>query len=172
MQNSSPPAYKELRFYCFINFMLSSIQQGIQTGHASVELMTSVALSRKVMLSPSDEMALDWAKNHKTYICLNGGNHAAIGVAEDIIAFQNGRYPHASFYESEEALGGLRTCVGVVLPDYIFNATFDKARTFQYSTGHSIYSYKNPHTDKETVYEPGHPDYELVCLLKNSRLAS
>lgn len=54
----------ELRMYFFVPYNLSPIQQAIQAGHAAVEY----ALNYK-----DDEEFIDFAKNWKTWIILNGG---------------------------------------------------------------------------------------------------
>jgi len=170
----------ELRFYCFVNFYLSSIQQGIQTGHAAVDLVRKYALDGEE--DPSVEelrraaVVVDWADNHKTFIILNGGDNDGISHAQNIISATD--LPWAKFHESEGALDGLRTCVGAVIPDFIFNATLDVDLTKEMAArfdDKKIYSFTCENEsgfDPKIVFFPDDRYYALIELLRSSRLAS
>lgn len=54
----------EQRMYGFVPYNLSDIQKGIQFGHAVVEYQLKFGKNKEY---------LDWAKNDKTFIILNGG---------------------------------------------------------------------------------------------------
>jgi len=54
----------EKRMYFFVNYQLMGIQKGIQAGHAAVEYA--------LQFSNSEEF-IEFSKNHKTWIALNGG---------------------------------------------------------------------------------------------------
>src|SRR5271157_3990277 len=110
----------ELRLYSFVNFYLSSIQQGIQTGHAAVDLVRRY----RHVLGKSGQpelcsMVEEWADKHKTFIILNGGDNDAVREARSIV-FASG-FPCISF--SEPGLRSLETCVVTILPESIFNTT-------------------------------------------------
>lgn len=108
---------EELRLYTFTNFYLHTIQQGIQPAHAQNELMMAASLGEM----PASDLLYDWAENHKTIICLNGGDNKGI---KDWCAFMHhsdNPFPFAPFFESEDALGGLMTSVAIVLPAFIFD---------------------------------------------------
>ena len=104
--------------------MLSSIQQGIQSGHAAVELFKKYLIDEG-WKDGYAELVNDWAQNHKTMVCLNGGN--AKGIREWLEFFNVGEldhfndFPFVGFYEDEESLDGALTSVAVVLPERIFN---------------------------------------------------
>ncbi len=120
--------YKELRIYHFSNFYLSSIQVGIQAAHAQTELAT------KCWRGGPDETLLmyhDWAQNHKTTICLCGGNHEMLENIEAIMNNVENEYPYTTFREDEQSLGGILTNVAIVLPDYIYE-TAAKLKTGEY----------------------------------------
>jgi len=164
---------QELRFYCFVNFYLSSIQQGIQTGHCAVDLVMKYldaggAASAEVTPEKA-EMVRRWAASYKTFIILNGGDAENIEELERVIAAA-GDFPFATFHESESALKGLMTCVGVALPETVFDVKPvvrpDGVLTYVYQksdeTGAVIAS---------RTYGPGHPHYELVKALKSCGLA-
>jgi len=116
---------QELRFYSFTNWMLRPIQQGIQPGHAAVDLFVKYSLYGKttadIIGERQREMLYDWATNWKTFICLNGGNNESV---EEIYAFlhdEQNPYPYAPFHEDEASAAGMMTTVGIVLPERIFS---------------------------------------------------
>lgn len=123
--------YKQLRFYTYTNFYISSIQHGIQTGHASVDLLQkyrrkfddavnsendSEKANRIMQARNNLAVVTDWADNHKTYVVLNGGDDSGINKINDL-ASKTG-FPFIDF--KEPGLGNIRTCVGIILPDEIF----------------------------------------------------
>lgn len=101
----------ELRCYTFTLFQLSPIQQGIQAGHAAVELVTH----RK-----DNKLVQDWAKKYKTMICLNGGDVAKLSEWINFFKDKRNRYPWIKFEESEASLAGIVTSVAIILPESIF----------------------------------------------------
>ena len=156
----------ELRLYSFVNFYLSSIQQGIQTGHAAVDLVRKY---EENYAHPSDDhiklcdMVIEWADDYKTFIILNGGDNEAIGVTTNTI--RESGFPFSIFMEP--GIGGCQTCVTVVLPESIFNA-----RHRDPDFPEPVYQYVDLTTTQITAYYPGHRQYELIKLLKASKLAS
>lgn len=98
--------------YTFVNYYLSSIQQGIQTAHIVSELSLQ-----------GHPLFIEWAKNYKTIAILNGGN--AKGVEDtwktlvDIGVFADINLPKAKFHEDDESLGGALTACGIVIPQLI-----------------------------------------------------
>lgn len=149
----------ELRLYSFVNFYLSARQGGIQTGHASVRLLRKYAKLGEAWSYKLD-MVNDWADNHETYIVLNGGPMTGVKGALDII--EKCEYPFSPFYESGEALGGILTCVAVVLPETVYNAMYNKNDVFP------EWVYIDPISGSITQYSP--EVLELVKLVKSSRL--
>ena len=112
---------EELRLYTFTNFMLSSIQQGIQSGHAAVELAMKCLRKQNVELSSGEfYMYHDWATNWKTMVCLNGGNAQDLRELVFFLSNLDNRYPWCGFFESHEALDGALTSVAIILPERIF----------------------------------------------------
>jgi len=115
---------EELRCYTFTNWMLRPIQQGIQPAHASMELFNKYLLNEGWQNGYAENVA-DWSQNHKTMICLNGGN--AKGIREWLEFFNVGELnghsalPFAPFYEDEQSLDGGLTSVAVILPARIFD---------------------------------------------------
>ena len=115
---------EELRCYTFTDFMVSPIQQGIQSGHAAMELVNKYLLEEGWQNGYAEVVA-DWVRNHKTIICLNGGRYEDVvdwlRFFEDGLVLQHQNdLPFAGFTE-EPAQGGNLTSVAVILPERIFN---------------------------------------------------
>ena len=115
---------QEWRCYHFGNFYLSSIQQGIQSAHAQMELFNKYCphLHNDMMVDdcPQIDMLFEWSNKHKTMICLNGGMLSDLIEIHDILADDENLYPWSKFYEHEDALKGMLTNVAIVLPERIF----------------------------------------------------
>lgn len=164
---------QELRLYSFVNFYLSSIQQGVQTGHAAVDLVRKYTSDRPLLTTGQSgfcEMLVEeWADLFKTFIILNGGNAASIANASKII--EESGFPWVPFYEDSESLAGIQTCVAVILPENIFNARQcdpDSSGKEQYS-----YVYEDANgVPMTTYYAEGHPFFNIIKLVRTSRLAS
>lgn len=108
----------ESRFYGFGNYYLSSLQQGLQAGHAVAELFVKYEID-----TTEHSQVVDWAKNHKTMVLLNGGNSGSLEELYNV--FQNlesygMNYPFAKFHEDEVSLNGALTYVGIVLPSLVY----------------------------------------------------
>jgi hypothetical protein len=111
-----------MRFYAVGNQYLSSIQQGIQAFHALGE-MVSGSGAKVAMVD-------EWLHNHKTLVCLNGGNNARLKEFYDFVNDSENRYPFSSFSEDEDSLGGMLTCVGIIVPEKIYKISMDDANTW------------------------------------------
>jgi hypothetical protein len=107
---------QELRLYTFSNMYMSSIQQGIQSAHAVAEMFTKYPHEGNEI----DAYLWKWAKQHKTMILLNAGYSSEIRTLVEFFVDTNNPYPWAPFFESEEALDGALTTVGIILPEKIF----------------------------------------------------
>lgn len=158
----------ELRLYSFVNFYLSSIQQGVQTGHAAVDLVMKYTAD-----SDHGNTVRDWASNHKTFIILNGGNMASLQERATIV--QNSGLPYVTFSEDEQSLGGIMTTVAVVVPENIFSAVpVDNMGGFDLGN----YYYQTPvgreseFAAVDTYFPVGHKYHGFIEMLRKSRLAS
>lgn len=109
-----------MRAYTFTNFMLNTVAQGIQPAHCLMDMV------RRYQLTEPDNIARlraeDWADNHKTMICLNGGNHAGIlSVWEQLVTLGDAlNLPIQKFCEDQDTLGGLMTCCGIIVPAEVY----------------------------------------------------
>jgi len=110
---------EELRCYTWTDFMLSSIQQGIQSGHASMELVSKYMLVTGWQNGMAEYVG-EWAQEHKTIICYNGGAYADVCETLRFFDVDENPYPFAGFTE-EDVQGGNLTSVAVILPARIFN---------------------------------------------------
>ena len=108
-----------MRAYFFGNYYLSSIQQGIQALHCIVEM----GHKYKFLSIPQTKMLDTWGVIHKTVVLLNGGNQQSL---IDLLAFfvgQDNPYPFGSFREDEQSLNEALTCVGIILPEKIYEGS-------------------------------------------------
>lgn len=156
----------ELRLYSLVNFYLSGMQVGIQTGHAAVDLVRKYSSFTDLQAGriTEQEMGLthEWADHHKTFICLNGGDSDGLREATEIIAKSG--YPWAEF--KEPGLQDIRTCTVVVLPECIFAA----ARSVPtFSTDKLAFECNVDGVRK--VYTEDHEHFALIDLIRSSGLA-
>lgn len=112
---------EELRLYTFTLYQLSPIQQGIQAGHAAVELGMK-CYSKQMMLREGRAWSMyhAWATDWKTMVLLNGGDLNELRELSDFFTTGYNMLPWATFYESEESLGGVMTSIAVIVPARIF----------------------------------------------------
>jgi len=120
----------ELRMYGLVPYNISPIQCGIQYGHAVIEYG---------LLFFNDKDYQNWAKNHKTFIILNGGtsNHSInryhegefVGSMElHLKTLQENKIKVASFFEPNlnDMLSGICFLVDervfniIKYPDFVF----------------------------------------------------
>lgn len=162
---------QQLRLYSFVNFYLSSIQQGVQTGHAAVDLVRkyNAPPGTPSQLGKQCDMVGDWADNHKTFIILNGGNNEMLLAAKEIVKASG--LPWVTFSEDEQSLGGILTTVAVVIPEMYFAAKLSKSDNSDYVNAPPSYEW----VDANGIFHwatQNTPEFNLIQLLKSSRLAS
>jgi len=103
-----------MRAYFFVNSWLSGIQKGLQTAHCVAEMADDAETP-----NARTNLYREWAKVHKTIIVLEGGPHA--GLVELVEFFgRQFNLPWASFSEDEESLNGAMTCVGIIVPEDLY----------------------------------------------------
>lgn len=111
-----------MRFYSFSNMYLSSLQVGLQSAHVVARMFIKYDATANFEIDSESKAAIlnNWAVNYETMILLNGGYSSAI---HDLITFFNdplNDYPWAPFYESDAALDGALTSIGIILPEKIY----------------------------------------------------
>jgi len=105
---------------------MSSIQQGIQAAHCLAEMFYEYVTCEKShhlddVNTKAYNMLMDWTQNHKTMILLNGGYSENLRLIWKLLATPLNPYPCGKFHESNQALDGALTCVGIILPERIYN---------------------------------------------------
>lgn len=122
-----------MRFYGFGNYYLSSLQQGLQAGHAAVDLAMKCYATKRD--TNSWDQYRDWAENHKTMVLLNGGNSADLQELFEFLDSEDNPYPYVKFHEDDVSLNGALTYVGTVLPEKIYDtaARLRRERDYFYS---------------------------------------
>lgn len=159
------------RLYSFVNFYLSSIQQGVQTAHLVAEMFTQ---------APKGTTLVNWAKNDKTIIILNGG--AAADIKEKFLfltreaASASWAAPVGSFSEDEKSLSGTMTCCGIVVPERIWSAVDYKTGVREGLMSEEATWAKDGYYVKDTngfvmPYAAGTSDHNIITLLKSCGLA-
>ena len=173
----------ELRFYSFVNFYLSSIQQGVQSFHVCHEMFNKYQDDPSVPSShPSDKayrQLREWSKYHKTLIVLNGGANTDIEdtyyLLEKLSKNLSIPLPFAKFHEDEKSLGGIMTACGCVLPQEIYEATdWRKAAAKLDWSEESLNRNSFHYVDSEsnlTSYHEGSAEHELITMIKSCSLA-
>lgn len=172
---------KNYRLYTFVNFYLSGIQKGIQTAHVVSELFYRYRSRADAFVDAETEVLYDWATNYKTIIVLDGGNsQQLIDLHRFIFAWQSCEFKHAGaekyllpfrrFYEDEASLNGALTCVGVVLPDDIYDVTFTKFGT---QGDKALYRVAGPQGYITEIEDREEPSLEVLDTLSplDARLA-
>jgi len=80
------------------------------------------------------KMLYDWAANHKTMICLNGGNQQSVtelwGQIESIGNWLG--FPTQKFHEDAQSLGGIITTCGIILPPEVYDYDIPLDQDSQY----------------------------------------
>lgn len=112
---------QELRCYTFTLYQLSSIQQGIQAGHAAVEMGVK-AYHRLTQDRRNDHFNVyhEWASLHKTMVLLNGGDHFELTGFLEFMGKPDNMLVWSPFYESYASLDGILTSIAVIVPERIF----------------------------------------------------
>lgn len=162
-----------MRAYFIGNMYLSSIQNGIQAGHCISELFVKYQNSTPT----ASKDLLDWATNHKTMILLNGGYNSVVTEFSDFLIAADNPYPWAPFFESEDAMGGMQTVVGIVLPQKIYEtaAAVRKCRRgwedlVEFTTDDGVVTVRKPQT-KHTYWDLNTWEIELIERLNKFGMA-
>lgn len=163
---------KELRFYTFVNFYLSSIQQGVQSFHVCHEMFNKYDLGDL----KHKQRLFDWSKNHKTVIVLNGGANSDIEdkyfKLEELSKSLKFPMPFVKFNEDEKSLGGIVTACGCVLPEEIYDAVdYRKSGLDSLADDEERNSFFFIKDGKITQHRPGCTEHELITMLKSCPLA-
>jgi hypothetical protein len=138
--------------------MLSSIQQGIQSGHAAMELVNKYYDNQNptyVVDEHNWEVVLDWIQNDKTIVCLNGGNSESMFEWETFLNTYENPFPWVAFHEDESSMEGILTSIALILPERIYGVDLEE-----------LYAMASFIPGKFTSWE-----WELVNRVKSTGLA-
>lgn len=106
-----------MRAFFFTNMYLSSIQNGIQSAHCLAEIYNTY-ITDEGTDDALFKYVTDWAENHKTIIVLNGGTGDDLRKLQVFFEDNANTFPWSYFHEP--SLDNTKTCVGIILPEYIY----------------------------------------------------
>lgn len=110
------------RGYFFGNMYLSSLQQGLQAAHVIQKMSTRYTMVHSDIAS---KIFLDWCKDDKTIILLNGGTQRDLqdlASRLNLLTRHGTTYPLSYFEEEESALNGAVTSVGIILAENVYDS--------------------------------------------------
>jgi len=125
-----------MRAYFFGNLYLSSIQQGIQAQHCTVNIFKKYFPRPTAVgeccfdASEQSVQLMDWAHDHETDILLNGGYSSTLREISGMLLDTENPYPWNLFSEADDALDGALTCVGIILPEKIYKTAGEVRSTY------------------------------------------
>lgn len=162
---------KQLRLYTFVNFYLSSIQQGIQSAHVVSDLADEYRGKRNL----AAVRLAKWMSHGKTMIVLNGG--MACDIANSFEAAETfdragAHYPFTAFYEEPGAIHESRRAItawGIVLPPEVYNAK--PVEVFPSFVGFSTFSQDELVPGDPRVWQPGSFEHFICSHLQGKSLA-
>lgn len=160
--------YGELRAYFFNNMYLQGIHAGVQSQHTTVEMFLDYSGS-----GTKEEMILfEWAQCHKTTIVLNGGMQSQLDEIRAHMNSKDNPYPWSVFVESEEALNGCLTNVGIILPEKIFKRRDWRNSEFNLWDGNERYVEVDNGDGSAEVFEYSVWEQKMCDILESKRLAN
>lgn len=155
-----------MRIYHFGNFYMSSIQQGIQAAHCQTEMSLKYTYESLDEPDGTKELWHDWARYHKTMICLSGGMDINLQEIKQLMAQPENPYPWADFNEAQEAMAGMLTNVAIVLPEDIYEMAKNVRSKKLYFNGTGVWD-----TEYGYIKEVGEWKIKLIELLNSCGLA-
>lgn len=114
--------------YFFVMYNLSGIQKGIQAGHAAVEYSLRCALGEKEF---SDY--LEFAKQHKTFILLDGGG--SNDMQSRLLELDDLGIPNAPFYEPD--LNHSLSAIAFILPEDVYGIDLNDSFAIEYDVDYA-----------------------------------
>lgn len=158
-----------MRLYSFVNALyLREVQWGIQTHHASEEIYQKYINSNPSLA----KMRIDWGKNHKTIIILNGGNCWELSLIVNKLKEYTSNYPWAYFKEDSDSLNNALTCVSIVVPENIYNVKQKEFMELKDIKSTHVSKYYIENKDGSKIDQFLSPEEEFVFeLIKSKPLA-
>jgi hypothetical protein len=150
---------------------MSQIQYGIQSAHLVGDLSVKYENPNNFLT----QVYKEWARKDKTMIILSAVNLQGLKDVYESLSQFDSEFPVGCFHEDEESLGGLLTCVGIIVPETIYGAisfrdAFDinPAIEVEAIPGSWVYFGED---GQRRVYNPDHKFWNLINTLKSYRLA-
>jgi hypothetical protein len=159
---------------------LSSLQVGLQSAHCLSDMFVKYE-KRKITHVGNEEIPMlhNWAEEHKTMILLNGGYSETLRNLLNFFDDKRNPYPFAYFNEGQDALDGALTCVGIILPEKIYESSayirslpFRKKEEVIKKIKESGTIELEPYQGIAVTHELSKWEFELVLELNNYGLAS
>ena len=107
------------RCYHFANMYLPALHAGIQSQHCLAEMFVKYQ-SPSHRFCPKKTKLYSWAEFDKITIVVNGGMSGQLQEIVELFESEDNPYPWASFSETEFALNGALTNVGIILPEKVY----------------------------------------------------
>lgn len=101
---------------------LSSIQHGIQSLHCLQEINNKYQNENRYLT--------DWAEHYKTAIVLNGGTSEQMTAIKQLLEHSSNEFPWGYF--NEPSINNALTCVGIILPEYIYSKERSDIGSFEF----------------------------------------
>jgi hypothetical protein len=172
-----------MRFYGIKNMYMNGIHTGIQCGHVMGELFNkygqpSTPGQLRGTTKTLHDMLWDWSKNHKTWVLLDGGYASNLRRIAEIFKNYEEEFPWAEFHEEQDALDGALTAIGIILPEFIYDAKIDRSETrFTQYVHRAAKSVEERTLDPSTWYDEtyfrhGEKYFDLIQAVSPLRLAS
>lgn len=120
----------ETRLYTFTNMYISGIHVGLQSLHSSHELRNKYSDRGLSATDPKYFLMNQWARKDKTVIALNAGDNQKMAKIRGLLESSKNPYPFGAFRES--GLGNQLTSQCIVLPDYMYDNTYENVKSFIY----------------------------------------
>lgn len=112
-----------MRAYFFAHSYLSGIQKGLQAAHCLQEINR-----RCKFLKSWTDILNEWARRHKTIVILNGGDAVVLdALITEMLQQPTTHILPWGFFSEDKSLGYATTCVGVIVPDTVYDV--DKVDT-------------------------------------------
>lgn len=157
------------RLYTFVNNVyMSPIQWGIQTAHVVSSMMVKYHQSERT------DVFNNWAAISPTIIVCKGGILSTLQEIEQKIDFLGNSFnlAHASFCEDDESLGGILTCVGILVPEEIYEAKLCVNSDSQFASNFPLMRNHAITKSGRFVYKETDPDYfQLIELIVTAKTA-
>lgn len=127
MNSNTDVSAVEYRGYFFVNAnYMKEVQWGIQSSHTVADMFCQYLDDSGESVTFQDlafQKLIKWGRYNKTIILLNGGNHSQLNdIYEKLEHWSLAlNLPRVKFKEDSVSLNEATTCVGIVIPNTVYN---------------------------------------------------